>query len=873
MKFLSDIIKIAYYEFLMHIRSWRFRLSFLIVLIVSFLLKKYIDISIIDIGIDRLFLITLFLLIANILISIETVGIIKKRNIHNLLMPKPFSILALSIGQFISIIVLMSFLSALIVYLPLLLATKNIEIHFTPSTYILTFALLPNIILITALTIWIRTVFKYDIVACIITIIIFVLINILIHIPTKNDIYLTYLSSLNQLQMILSFYSPSIGMVIYYPPLIIQFINTLFVSLFLLTLSCYHSRRSEPQRKVLINYGKKWHHMPTFIRFIADAKIDKRVGREVHLAFFTIIIYIILSLSIYSYSRYDSLKLQEKWNEDKKELIKAPKPEIVPAIGSYSIKLTLKDIDEIDCSSKMGIYNPTDKPIDKIILSLNKTLKVKKISCNGKELIFKELIDKIFIDLDKPLNPLGTMELLIQYNGCITLENGRLLFLKTFTLNPHYKWYPQIVEFNKSLNDYTESLAQNFRYDLSLNFPKHLVPITEEGSLKMEEKENRNIYEISLNHSLSQINIMVGNYKHIDKDYGDLKIKFYYLNNNEEVIDFLLNEYKDYFQRMSKVLGKYTSEHLILYENPFLSYFDPFSISSYDFIKLKKLLPEYKKTLREDPYNQAKFTKFQPFDSYIWKLNYIIINQYVSNCIKSTNQTKYFFKDIFKNFLTINLSPIFERTYYKRDILLNKKSKNHNFDVFQSNIFDYSKPFPDFSYNKGLAIYTMLRLIMGDEKFIQFIQAYLNEFKEKYIDEKTFIQLVEKISGEKLDWFLEQWFYSDKIPEFEITKALAEMFDDKKTIGMDYKITVIVKNKSKATTILPIYIETEGDQITEKLFFKPEEEKIINLIVPDRPLFVALDPDGWIIQIPKWDNETHSRIHDERKFEIIELQT
>ena len=200
-----------------------------------------------------------------------------------------------------------------------------------------------------------------------------------------------------------------------------------------------------------------------------------------------------------------------------------------------------------------------------------------------------------------------------------------------------------------------------------------------------------------------------------------------------------------------------------------------------------------------------------------------------------------------------------------------KYSKSRNFDVTQINILDFNKPFPDFKYQKSLAIWTMLRFIMGDEKFIEFIQEYLNDLRDKYVDEKTFIQLAEKVSGEKLDWFLQQWFYSDIIPEFEIKNATAQMFDDKKTIGIDYKITVIIKNKSRAKTILPVYIETEGDQITQKLLFEPEEEKVINLDVPDRPLFVTIDPDGYIVQIPKWDRETNTRMHDEKKFEIIEL--
>ena len=872
MKFLSDIIKISYYEFLMHIRSWRFRLSFLIVLILSFLLRKNIYISIIDLESQRLFLLTVFLLLTDILVSVETVGILKKRNIHNILMPKPFSILALSIGRFLSIILLMSFLSILILYLPLIFNIINrTELHFSPSTYLFIFVLLPNIMLVTALTISIRTVFKYDVIAYIITILLYWILIIIIHTFGAYDIYSPYLISLDQLYIIQTLYSPSIGMIVYYFPLIFQIMNTIFLSLFFLTISCYHSRRMEPQRKVLGDYGKRWYHIPTFIKLVVDTKIDKKVGQEVHKSFFILLSYLIISISVYTYFRYDEFKIRKRWFNDEKELVKSPKPDAVPCVGKYTIALTLKNIDEIICSCNMGIYNPTNKSIDRIILSLNKTLRVENISSNNKELNFRRLSDKIFIDLDKPLNPLDIVEIQINYNGHLSTDKGRLLFLKAFALTPYNHWYPQIVEYNKSQNNYSESLASNFRYDLTLNFPKHLVPIVEGDILNTQEEGKRKIFKINLSRSSSNINIIVGNYKHIDKDYGDLKIRFYYLDDNKEVIDFILSEYKDQFERLGKVLGKYITEYLVLYENPSTFDYNYLTISSYDFIRLKKQLPEYKKVLIEDPYNEFKFRKFETFNIYIRTLSTLIINRYVDNCIKTPNETKSFFKEFFKSYLNTYLSPIIERTYYKKNILLNKYTKSRNYDVTQINILDFNKSFPDFKYQKALAIWTMLRFIMGDEKFIKFIQAYLNEFREKLIDEKAFIQLAEKISGDKLDWFLQQWFYSDKIPEFEIKKAFAQMFDDKKTIGMDYKITVIVKNKSQAKTILPVYIETEGDQITQKLLFEPEEEKVINLEVPDRPLFVTIDPDGWIVQTPKWDPETHTRMHDEKKFEIIEL--
>lgn len=73
------------------------------------------------------------------------------------------------------------------------------------------------------------------------------------------------------------------------------------------------------------------------------------------------------------------------------------------------------------------------------------------------------------------------------------------------------------------------------------------------------------------------------------------------------------------------------------------------------------------------------------------------------------------------------------------------------------------------SYQKGGRILHMLRNYMGDDAFFAALKYYLEENKYTDVEMHQFRIACEKITGEDLNWFFNQWFYSKGHPVLDIT--------------------------------------------------------------------------------------------------------
>ena len=123
------------------------------------------------------------------------------------------------------------------------------------------------------------------------------------------------------------------------------------------------------------------------------------------------------------------------------------------------------------------------------------------------------------------------------------------------------------------------------------------------------------------------------------------------------------------------------------------------------------------------------------------------------------------------------------------------ESKNKQVDMIR---FDYEHRedmFDSHSYAKGGRILHMLRKYVGDEAFFESLKLYLNENKYTSVEIHHLRLAFEKVTGEDLNWFFDQWFLSSGHPEL----AIATSYDDSLK-----KVTVSVRqNQNFAKT--PVY--------------------------------------------------------------------
>ncbi|WP_240627871.1 M1 family metallopeptidase [Terrimonas sp.] len=107
------------------------------------------------------------------------------------------------------------------------------------------------------------------------------------------------------------------------------------------------------------------------------------------------------------------------------------------------------------------------------------------------------------------------------------------------------------------------------------------------------------------------------------------------------------------------------------------------------------------------------------------------------------------------------------------------------------------------SYQKGGRILNMLRNFLGEEAFYKGLNLYLNTYKFGNADANQLRLAFEEISGKDLNWFFNQWYFSNGHPKLNITYS----YDSgNKTATVNVKQT-----QSNPAFTLPVAIDIYAD--------------------------------------------------------------
>ncbi|MGA2669270.1 MAG: M1 family metallopeptidase [Ignavibacteria bacterium] len=153
-------------------------------------------------------------------------------------------------------------------------------------------------------------------------------------------------------------------------------------------------------------------------------------------------------------------------------------------------------------------------------------------------------------------------------------------------------------------------------------------------------------------------------------------------------------------------------------------------------------------------------------------------------------------------------------------------------------------------YQKGGWVLHMLRGVIGEDNFFKLLREYFEKYEYKNADTKDFQSLAEEISGQKLDWFFNEWVYegtgrpkyeySWKFEDFQgqpnsgaftVRLQLKQVQDDRDVYKMPIKINVVTESGTKDYTI-----------------FNDSRSQSILLTVDSKPKEVEIDKDSWILK-------------------------
>ena len=142
-------------------------------------------------------------------------------------------------------------------------------------------------------------------------------------------------------------------------------------------------------------------------------------------------------------------------------------------------------------------------------------------------------------------------------------------------------------------------------------------------------------------------------------------------------------------------------------------------------------------------------------------------------------------------------------------------------------------------YYGGAFIFRSLQFVLGNETFFNGLRELLRGCHGKECNLTDVQNVFEKVSGQDLDWFFKEWFYTAKLPDYEVENLSVTQRDDK------YFLTFEIIDKNNFTMPLEVEITTSKEKLVKRVWVNGTAK--ISFELDDAPTKIILDPNEWIV--------------------------
>lgn len=123
-----------------------------------------------------------------------------------------------------------------------------------------------------------------------------------------------------------------------------------------------------------------------------------------------------------------------------------------------------------------------------------------------------------------------------------------------------------------------------------------------------------------------------------------------------------------------------------------------------------------------------------------------------------------------------------------------------------SNYYDGKFPYQLSAYMMGSLFLVQLQGIIGDEAFWTTMKRFKNEWLFKHPQPNDFLRIAEQESGMVLDWYLNQWVHTLKVPDVGIASV--------KGLGKNLTVVTLERHGSLALPVDVLVVYQTGQSIT-----------------------------------------------------------
>jgi len=169
-----------------------------------------------------------------------------------------------------------------------------------------------------------------------------------------------------------------------------------------------------------------------------------------------------------------------------------------------------------------------------------------------------------------------------------------------------------------------------------------------------------------------------------------------------------------------------------------------------------------------------------------------------------------------------------------------------NVPVIQSSrLEDYSPEMWALTGGKGAVVANMLRYTVGDDAFFKALKNFAQQNAWKSVSTDDLRQVLDTVTGQKMDYFFIQWIESSGVPEFTLDYTVYRLGGEKKGFRVMGKISQDVD-----TFRMPVElkIETDGDPEFQRVDVAGTSSEF-SVDTFGKPKTITIDPNGRILRL------------------------
>ncbi|WP_297509026.1 hypothetical protein [Thermococcus sp.] len=148
-------------------------------------------------------------------------------------------------------------------------------------------------------------------------------------------------------------------------------------------------------------------------------------------------------------------------------------------------------------------------------------------------------------------------------------------------------------------------------------------------------------------------------------------------------------------------------------------------------------------------------------------------------------------------------------------------------------------------FGRGFFVLRSLSAIIGNESMAKAYRVIFKKYSRRAgvnsLDTGTLQRIFENVSGQRLDWFFEEWFKTNLVPSYNVKDLKLEN-------GSAYRLTFRLVDSSGFTMPVEIAVyDSNGTAIVKKTVWVRKGLGDVDFVLDKRPLEIVVDPGDFIL--------------------------